>query len=96
MSKIDEYIAKRNKKDPKFASDFREENQRLEVAVEIRNLRDNLGMSQREFANLVHKPQSTIARIESGEVSTSINTLEDIAEATHQKLTIKFEPVTTK
>lgn len=97
MSKIDEYIAKRSQKSTVFAREYREykeENQQLQVAVEVHNLRDKLGMSQREFAKMVGKPQSTIARIESGKMNVSINVLSEIADATNQKLTVRFEPVT--
>lgn len=93
MSKIDQYIAKRSKESPVFAQEYKEANQQLQVAVEVRNLRDKLGMTQREFAKLVKKPQSTIARIENGKMNVSINVLNEIADATHQKLTVKFEPV---
>ena len=94
MSKIDEYIAKRSQQSTEFAKAYKEENQQLQVAVEVRNLRDKLGMSQREFAKMVGKPQSAIARIESGKMNVSINVLNEIADATNQKLTVKFEPVT--
>lgn len=94
MSKIDEYIAKRSQKSTVFAREYKEENQQLQVAVEVHNLRDKLGMSQREFAKMVGKPQSTIARIESGKMNVSINVLSEIADATNQKLTVRFEPVT--
>ena len=53
-----------------------------------------LGMTQREFASLVGKPQSTIARIESGKMNVSINVLTEIAIATNQKLTVDFTPIT--
>lgn len=92
MSKIDEYIAGRSKKSTEFAETYKRETQQLQVAVEVRNLRDKFGMSQREFAKLVGKPQSTIARIESGQMNVSINVLNQIANATKQKLTVKFEP----
>lgn len=94
MSKIDQYIAKRSKRSAAFAQEYKEEDQRLQVAVEVRNLRDKLGMTQREFAKLVKKPQSTIARIESGKMNVSINVLSEIAAATNQRLTVKFEPAT--
>ncbi len=93
MSKIDEYIDKRSKKSTTFAKEYKKENQQLQVAVEVHNLRDKLGMTQREFAKQVGKPQSTIARIESGKMNVSINVLNEIAEATNQKLTVKFEPL---
>lgn len=94
MSKIDDYIAKRSKKSVDFAKKYKEDNQQLQVAVEVRDLRDKLGMTQREFAKVVGKPQSTIARIESGKMNVSINVLSEIAAATNQKLTVRFEPVT--
>lgn len=93
MSKIDQYIKKRSQKEPKFADSFNQKSQKLQIAVEVRNLRDNLGMTQREFAKLVHKPQSTIARIETGKMSPSIKTLDEIAEATNRQLAIKFIPI---
>lgn len=42
MSKIDEYIAKRSKKSSDFAGEYKEENQKLQVAAEVRNFRDKL------------------------------------------------------
>lgn len=93
MSKIDEYIARRSQQSTTFAREYEEENQRLQVSVEVRNLREQFDMTQREFANLVGKPQSTIARIESGKMNVSIDVLNEIATATKQKLTVKFEPV---
>lgn len=96
MSKIDEYIAKRSQKSAEFAKSYQEENQQLQVAVEVRNLRDKLGMTQQEFAKFVGKPQSTIARIENGKMNVSINVLNEIADAINQKLTVKFEPVTAQ
>lgn len=92
MSKIDDYIRQRGQEDPNFMKEYKQESQRLQVSVEVRNLRDSLGMSQREFAKLVGKPQSTIARIESGKMNVSINVLDDIAEATNHDLSITFAP----
>lgn len=92
MSKIDEYIARRSTKDSKFANLVEQENVNLEVAVKVRDLRKEMGMSQREFADLTGKPQSTIARIESASMNVSIKVLAEIAQATKQKLTIQFSP----
>lgn len=93
MSRIDEYIKNRSQKSSEFVKEYQEENQRLQVAVAVRNLRSKLGMTQREFASLVGKPQSTIARIESGKMNVSINVLTEIAIATNQKLTVSFDPI---
>ena len=93
MSKIDEYVAERSKNNPDFAKIVEQENINLEVAVKVRDLRENMGMSQREFANLIGKPQSTIARIENGSMNASTKVLSEIAQATNQRLTIQFMPV---
>lgn len=93
MSKLDEYTAKRSQQSATFAKEYQKENQRLQISVEVRNLREQFGMTQREFADLVGKPQSTIARIESGKMNVSFNVLNDIAIATKNKLIVSFKPV---
>ncbi|MHC1511670.1 helix-turn-helix domain-containing protein [Pediococcus pentosaceus] len=92
MSKIDEYVAERSKNNPDFSNLVEQENINLEVAVKVRDLRENMGMSQREFASLIGKPQSTIARIENGSMNASTKVLSEIAQATNQRLTIQFSP----
>ncbi|WP_049150214.1 helix-turn-helix domain-containing protein [Lactobacillus gasseri] len=92
MSKVDEYVAERSKNNPDFANLVEQENINLEVAVKVRDLRENMGMSQREFASLIGKPQSTIARIENGSMNASTKVLSEIAQATKQRLTIQFSP----
>ena len=92
MSKLDEYVAERSKINPEFAQIVEQENINLEVALKVRELRENMGMSQREFSSLIGKPQSTIARIENGTMNASTKILSEIAQATDQRLTIKFSP----
>ena len=92
ISKIDDYISKRSQEDPEFAKSVEQENIKLDVAVKVRNLRDGMNLSQREFADLVGKPQSTIARIENGTMNASTKLLSEIAQAKNQKLTIEFTP----
>ena len=93
MKKIDDYIAERSQKDPKFAQLVEQENINLKVAVQVRQLRENMGLSQRAFAKLIDKPQSTVARIESGSMNASTKILAEIAQATNQRLTIRFTPI---
>lgn len=92
MSKIDEYVAERSKNNPDFAKLVEQENINLEVAIKVRDLREDMGMSQRAFASLIGKPQSTIARIENGSMNVSTKVLSEIAQATNQRLTIRFSP----
>ncbi|GAA2963363.1 helix-turn-helix domain-containing protein [Ligilactobacillus murinus] len=92
MNKLNEYIVRRNKRNPNFAKLVEQENINLEVAIKVRDLRESMGMSQRTFAELVGKPQSTIARIEHGTMNASTRVLSEIAQATNQRLTIQFSP----
>lgn len=61
-----------------------------EVAVAMRALRQETGLSQHRFAKLVGKPQSTIIRIEAGTMNVSIKVLHDIATAAGKSLSVKF------
>ena len=92
MSKLDAYVAECSINNPEFAQIVEQENIKLEVAVKVRDLRENMGLSQREFASLIGKPQSTIARIENGSMNASTKILSEIAQATNQRLTIQFSP----
>jgi len=92
MNKTGNYVTERSTKHPAFARLVEQENINLEVAVKVRELRENLNMSQREFAKLIGKPQSTIARIENGSTNASTKILAEIAQATNQRLTIQFSP----
>jgi DNA-binding XRE family transcriptional regulator len=53
----------------------------IRLAFEIRALREKKGLSQRELAELVGTTQSAIARLEGGNISPSLPTLDKIAKA---------------
>lgn len=90
MGKLEDYIKNRSEKSPQFSKLYKEESRRLDVALAVKNLRTTLGMSQREFAKYIGKPQSTIGRIETGKVNVSLDVLNEIAIATGTKLEIKY------
>lgn len=56
----------------------------------VKGLRLELGLSQTEFAKRVGKPQSTIARIETGAVLPTIKLLREIATKVDKRLEISF------
>lgn len=60
------------------------------TATLVKNLRLELGLSQTEFAKRVGKPQSTIARIETGAVLPTIKLLREIATMVGKRLEIEF------
>ncbi|KRM08215.1 hypothetical protein FC89_GL001552 [Liquorilactobacillus ghanensis DSM 18630] len=88
-TKLDFYIKSRLN-DPEFKEEYDKAGRELDAAVALYNLRQTLGLSQRELAELAHRPQSTIARIENGNMSPTLSTLQQIAAATGKKLKIEF------
>ncbi|MFC6180542.1 helix-turn-helix domain-containing protein [Lactiplantibacillus daowaiensis] len=90
MSKINDYIEQRQLNNPEFKIAFQQEKANLEAALAISDLRHSLHLSQRAFAQLVDKPQSTISRIEHGNMNVSTKVLSEIATATHKQLKIEF------
>lgn len=89
-NRIGEYIKQRSSTNPEFKRKVDEQNKRLAAAIAVQDLRESLGLSQRELAELVHKPQSTIARIELGSTNVTMSTLREIGEQVNKKLVIKF------
>lgn len=62
----------------------------IRLAMEIRALREARGLSQRELAERVGTTQSAIARLEGGNVSPSLPTLDKIAEALEAELSVSL------
>ncbi|WP_413628347.1 helix-turn-helix transcriptional regulator (plasmid) [Fructilactobacillus vespulae] len=91
MSKIDEYIVERSQRDPEFKEAVEEGKMSSEASDKVYELRKELGLTQREFAKLVGKPQSTIARIESGDMYPSTQLLATLAFKTKKKFIINFK-----
>jgi transcriptional regulator with XRE-family HTH domain len=61
------------------------------IAYQIQALREKLGLTQAQFAELTGKKQSTISRLEDTEYGkVSVQTLLDIACATNVALIVKF------
>jgi len=63
--------------------------EQLKAAVILKELREREGYSQRELAEKVGKTQSTIARIESGSINVTFDTLSEIVNSLGH--VIKFE-----
>ena len=75
---------------PGFKEGFEELFPYFDLSLEIGRLRADMDMTQTEFGHLVGVPQSTIARLESGQQNPSVGTLKRIAEATGTELVIEF------
>lgn len=68
-------------KNKEFQRGYREESARIKLASKIRKTRIAKKMTQEAVAQKASMPQSVIARLESGEHSVSLDTLNRVAHA---------------
>ena len=79
--------------DPAFAEDFKNAGEAWEIALQIANLRQMAGLSQRDLAKLLKTSQQQISRLESpGYEGHSLRMLRRLAEVLHCRVRIVFEP----
>lgn len=60
------------------------------LGEEVRRLRTEQGLSQRELAQRTGVPQSVIARLEAGGVEPRLSTLDRVAQALGVRLDVQF------
>ena len=76
-------------------ADFKEEWDRLEpeyqIIKSILDIRNELGMTQKDLSEITGIHQSEISKIENGNANPSVKTLERIANDFGKKLKIGFE-----
>jgi ribosome-binding protein aMBF1 (putative translation factor) len=64
----------------------------LTIGLQIRDLRETAGLTQKKLADRLGVSQQVIARLESGEADNpTVSTLERIAKATGHRLHFQFE-----
>ncbi len=80
-------------RDPAFRVAYRKQKPYYDLIAEIIKRRKELDLSQLDLAQRAQKPQSTIARIESGSHNINFKTLIEIAEALETELVIQLKPV---
>ena len=89
-TKVNNHIYRRRAKNKKNDQDIMGESDRLKIAMALKTLRENEGLTQRELAEKVDKPQSTIARIENGNMNVTFKTMNDIAKALNKVIDVRF------
>lgn len=77
--------------DPETRAAFEREYPFAEVARAVVSMRARCGLSQSEFAARVGRPQSYIARLESGKVGVRLETLLSFARAVGVRLRVEYE-----
>ena len=77
-----------------MAARFENAGEAWDVALQITELRQRAGLSQKELAQILHTSQQQISRLESsGYEGHSLSTLRRVADALHAKVRIVFEPI---
>lgn len=62
----------------------------FELGAKVRDERDRLGLTQTELAERMETTQPTIARLEAGGVTPSLDTLHRVADALGLELVVDF------
>jgi ribosome-binding protein aMBF1 (putative translation factor) len=79
-------ILKEHMRSKKFRDEFYKEVSRMELAGQVRRMRQAKKMTQKKMAEKADMPQSVIARLESGNHSVSVDTLSRIANVLGKKI----------
>lgn len=77
---LDNYLKKRMSKSEEFKNAYTEEEIKTEIALAVKKMRDELQMSQTQFAEFVGVHRSTISKIESRDHNASLTMLNLIAD----------------
>ena len=90
---LDRTIEKILKEDPSFQVELDRAGQAWDIAFQIRDLREQAGLTQKQLAGLVGTKQSNIARIEDADYTGyTFKTLEKVTKALQARLEIKIVP----
>ena len=93
ISDFDAFLAEQLKI-PAVAAAYEEEKEKLDLAIQILNLRNRAGLSQKDLAARLGTTQSVIARLENPEYTGhSVRMLRRIAAAVGQRVRIEFEAI---
>jgi HTH-type transcriptional regulator/antitoxin HipB len=90
MSDLKKYIAKRKRRDKKFAEGYDEGYEQFKVGVMLRQAREEAGMTQEELAHIINTKKTAISRIENHAEDIKLSTLERVAEALGKRLEVRI------
>ena len=89
MSDLQEYIAKRKKRDSGFAEGFEINYEQFKLGVLLRQAREAAGVTQEELACRMNTKKSAISRIENHAEDVKLSTLEKFAQAIGKTLRLR-------
>ena len=85
-------VKQRGRKSPEYRKTFERTIQQIDLAMLLREMRENAGLTQSELAKKVGTTQSAIARLERGGRPPRIDTLLRIADALDCELLVELVP----
>jgi len=92
IESFDDYVAEQLK-DPAFAAVYEEEKEKVDLAIQLLQLRTAAGLSQKQLADRIGTTQSVIARLENRAYKGySLRMLRRIAHALGHQVQIEFIP----
>lgn len=77
---LDNYLKRRTSKSEDARRSYTEEELKSEIANSVKKIREDLNLSQVQFAERVRVHRSTISKIESKDLNISLTTLNSIAD----------------
>lgn len=83
-------LHKARMKNPAYKETYEQMGEEFSIASALIAARKSAGLTQKQLAERMDASQSSIARLESGAVNTTIETLQRVAGATGKKLQISF------
>ncbi len=90
---LDRLTEKLIAQNPSIVEGLEKADQAWDIAFQIRELREKLGLTQKELAELVGTKQSNIARIENADYTRyTLTTLEKVTRALKAKLQVRIIP----
>lgn len=87
------YLTKRSQQEPEIIQHYNNEIECIKLSHKIKQLREDINLTQQELADRMGKSQASIGRIENGTTNPTYKTLEEIAAATNTRLVVDFVPI---
>ena len=91
MSDVERYIASRKSSNPAFAEGFEEGCEEFEFGVMFRQAREDAGLTQEQFARLMHTRKTAISRLENRAGDIRLSTLTQAAMALGRELVLSLK-----
>lgn len=90
MSDLKAYVNKRKENDKLFSEGYESGYDEFKIGVELRQMREESGLTQSQLAEMLHTQKSAISRIENHAEDIRLSTLFKIAHLLGKHVQINF------